>query len=178
MYFTIIFILPLVINQKHTKTLSQSDFFYQTLTSLRKQWKCYNNNCAETITKCSNNKCETVKYHFKSENYQPEVSKIENPPVEKLNHHEIFNFPQSSEHNATMTDFLINHPNLNSGLIDAVLNIEKSVVYWSKSKHVTKTCKNRTCLTTTQSCENGKCTNEMKTTETAFTRDRGDVFSS
>ena len=140
--------------------MTHTDNFYKTLTSVRKQWKCNNSNCEETITKCRNSMCETVKYQFESENYQPEVSKIESLSV----HRGVLNFPQLTEHNATLLDFS-NNSSLTSGLITAVLNIDRSVLYWSNSKHVIKACRNKFCMTTTHSCENGKCT-EMKITET------------
>jgi hypothetical protein len=151
------------VQQFPSKTSPQTTDFIQTLSTLRRQWRCTDGNCEETITKCRNSLCETSLKYFKSLNYKPAPLKIEKPPIEITN--QILNFTQFPETVQTLKPSAIN--DINTGLIDVVINSEKSISYWSNSKHVTKTCRNRICVvvTETQSCIDGKCV-ESKETKT------------
>lgn len=129
---------------------------YKYLTTVRKQWKCIENICEESVTKCNNGICETTKTHFKSENYQPEVPKIEKPPAEVLNLSEILKLPEFP-----LID--VNLPFDNSGLIYFVTNQNNFAYYWSNSKHINKKCHGNICTITIKTCMNGKCTEKIST---------------
>lgn len=119
---------------------------------------CTDGICVEITTKCKNNICGTAKKHFKSENYKPEPLKIKEIPIEISN--QFFNFTQIQESLEVMKPSTI-YGNVDTGLIDVIINSEKSFMYWSNLKHVTRTCQNKICevITEMESCFNGQCSN-------------------
>lgn len=136
---------------------SNPNQFYKSLTRIRKQWSCVNDNCEETTTKCLNANCETVKNQFKASNYQPEAPRIEKPPVEFINVPEIFNFSQFPVFNTASSIFD------NLGMIDLVSNPKNFAYYWSNSMHISRKCLDNTCTTKTKTCTNGKCEEKIDT---------------
>lgn len=138
---------------------SHANLSKQFLTTIRRQWSCVNGSCEETVTKCTNNVCDSTNNRFKAESYQPEVPPIVTPPLDFQSIGETFKFPPIPSIN-------LETPFDNSGLIELVTNNENFSYFWSNSKHVSRKCENKICSVTTKTCSNGKC--EEKTEQTSL----------
>lgn len=136
--------------EEASRSIASPGHSKQYLTTIRRLWSCKNGICEETVTKCTNNVCDSTKNHFKAEGYQPEVPQVVSPPIDFQNIAETFKFPPVPSIN-------IETPFDNSGLIDLVSNNENFSYYWSNSKHVSRRCENKNCIVTTKTCSNGKC---------------------
>lgn len=136
---------------------SPNDFKIQFYTTFKKQWKCVDNTCEETVTKCKDKDCDTTKAQFNSANYHPEVTKTQIPEIDDLDLSEILKLPNFPFIEVDISPFD------NSGLIDLVVNGKDFSYYWSNSKQINKKCHDNICKITTRTCTNGKC--DDKTTE-------------
>lgn len=131
--------------------------FFQTV---RKQWKCRNNECEEKTINCKNGNCDSLENRFKAENYQPELPKLD--PIPFPND---FNFAAFFNSNNLPGFDLPAQPQFdNTGEVDLVLNNNNQQYYFTNARYTNSKCINGVCEIITKTCKNGQCS-ESKATQ-------------
>lgn len=117
---------------------ANGNLVYHYLATVKRQWQCINNDCEETITKCTNGVCKSDENSFKAENLKKIVIV-----------HEIVDLPGTEAVNASST------AGVHSAVSLPTKITENSEYAWSR--FVTRKCANNVCKLTEEECQNGVC---------------------
>ena len=120
------------------------------ITTVRHYWSCLNSDCSESTTKCNNGVCDTSEKTFKSDNYEPDIPKVDFfCPVILFNFTDLFeNFPKIDLRSSFDS----------SGLAHYAVDQETDRNFWSNTKLYNRKCLKDVCETTTKICIDENCT--------------------
>lgn len=132
----------------------QHNVSYGYLQTVRKEWKCVDGKCQETVTKCKNGQCDSSENKFKADHYPPELPQIESIQFPEFNFAEFFKSFKKFDFPSP-----INFDN--TGLVDMVLDTKNFDYYFTNAKFINSKCIDRVCEVKTRTCTNGKCNEEV-----------------
>lgn len=132
---------------------------FSSFQTIRKLWRCVNDECEEKTINCKNGNCDSLQNRFKADDYQPELPKLDPIPFPvNFNFDAIFNannFPKIEFPQLPQFD--------NTGEVDLVLNNNDQRYYFANAKYVKSKCFNGVCEIRTKTCKDGKCQETVKT---------------